>query len=259
MNKEIIVYTVLTGKSYDKLCQPSIISEKVDYVCFVDKGNKIKSYEGVWKLEEIDFEIEDAGRLSRYPKILPHRTIISQYKYSLYIDANIDIKDVFIYNRIFDLISNNQILALINHPYRDCPYQELYVCIAGCKGGWLDLIRQYIYLRRKKVPKHSGLFEANIIFREHNNLDVVKFGEIWWKTFLYYSKRDQLSLVTAIKESNIHYSLFLDQNSSSRNHFALELRPHLSQVPTFSQKLRFRFINLFRGLGRCLLKDYKKT
>lgn len=256
--KRIVIYTALIGDNYDDIIQPKSICDFADYICFVKKGAKKESYIGVWKIEEIDYNIDDNGRLSRYPKLLPHKTIISNYKYSLYIDANITIKDVYVYNRILALISEGKPLALVNHPYRDCPYQELYVCIAGCKGSWKDLFRQYIYLKYCRIPRHSGLYEANVIFREHNNPDIIKMGELWWHTFMKYSRRDQLSLITTLKITGIHVDYFLEKQYSARNHPAFDITSHKPQKYNFQQKIEFRIVSALRIIGRLVLKDYKK-
>ena len=74
-----------------------------------------------------------------------------------------------------------------------------------------------------------------------------------------YSKRDQLSLVSAISEIGVEVEYFLPPEYSSRNHYAFELKEHLVQRSSKKMKLRRCVVNLFRGIGRKLLKNYKKS
>lgn len=253
MNKYVI-YTVLIG-GYDNVLDPLVNNELIDFICFVGKGESILHKSEVWKFVEIDSAINDNGRVSRIPKILPHKTIISDYEYSLYIDANILIKDKYIFERLFNLASSETRIALLQHPFRDCVYQEAYVCIASLKGGWLDILKQICFLKWKKIPKHNGLYEANVIFRKHNDSKIVFMDELWWKTFMNYSKRDQLSLVYAIKESNVQVSYFLTPGQTTRNHFAFEKTAHLTMKQKKQNKIKKCIINNISKVSRKILKE----
>lgn len=254
MNK-IVVYTVMVG-NYDKLFQPEVVREDIDYYCFTDANLETSNgRNGVWIIERVPFSHKDNGRVSRFPKILPHRTVLSLYDYSLYIDANLIIKDDYIYNRIDELIKENVNLALIKHPSRDCAYQEAYNCIAGCKARWRDILRQIAFLKRKCFPEHWGLFEANVIFRKHNEATVQKLDEVWWKTFMKYSKRDQLSLVYALWSTGVNISYFLPQEYSTLNHPSFQRLEHLPQKDSQSVKFKKWLISLVIKSAKSHLKD----
>ena len=255
--KRYVVYTALVGSNYDKLLNLACKSEDFDYICFVKKGAKSQDYENGWKIEEIDSDIEDNGRLSRVPKLLPHKTIVKKYEYSLYIDANINIKGESIYKRFLELAATNKTLAMLRHPFRDCVYQEAFVCIAACKGGWLDILRQIFFLKRKGIQKHSGLYEANLIFRKHNEDEIRILDELWWRTFMTYSKRDQLSLIYALKESGLQPSFFLESGLTTRNHPDLEKVQHKKQHPTKSTNFKQKIVSITYGLFKPLLKEEK--
>lgn len=252
-NNKIVIYTVLVG-NYDKLCQPKIVSEGIDYFCFTDK-NDCNDRIGVWQIVKDPFPHKDNGRVSRFPKILPHKTVLSKYDYSLYIDANLIIRDEYVYKRIEELVKNETKLALIKHPARDCAYQEAYNCIAGCKAKWRDLIRQILFLKRKGFPEHWGLFEANVIFRKHNDDEVKNTDELWWNTFMKYSKRDQLSLVYSLWITNVKYSFFLSEQYSTLNHPSFERLEHLPQKDSASIKIKKWLVSLFINSAKDRLKD----
>ena len=258
MKSNAVVYTIMVG-GYDNICQPQSISNKVDYVCFVEANNTCGKNIGIWRIEKIPFAHKDNGRLSRFPKLLPHETIISQYDYSLYIDANLIIMDSSIYDRVEELIEKGEKLALIKHPARDCAYQEAYNCIAGCKARWRDLFRQIFFLKRHKFPKHWGLYEANVIFRKHNDPEVKAMDELWWKTFMRFAKRDQLSLVYALRETGIHFDFFLPEGYSTLNHKGFERLEHLPQKDTKSVKFKKWLVSLIINRAKSRLKDPVKN
>ena len=255
MNKRIVVYTALIGKGYDNILQPAVISEDVDYICFVRKGEKNADYNGIWRIEELDYDLKNNVCLSRYPKLMPHKTCVSGYEYSLYIDANVIIKDSRVYDRINELVVADCPIAMLQHPYRDCVYQDAYICIAGCRASWWDVLRQIVFLKYKRFPKHYGLFEANVIFRKHNDKTITEFGELWWKTFMRFAKRDQLSQGYAMRETSVHPALFLPKGYSTRNHPWFEVVSHLSQKETTSIKIKKSIVKVLLEFMRKALKE----
>lgn len=225
MGKEhsIVIYTVLVG-DYDTLNQPYVTIPGVDYICFVK--SKTLDFIGIWKIVEIGILINNDIRLSRFPKILPHETLLRNYEYSLYIDANIIISDMFVYERIKELIKNQTKLSLIKHPARNCAYQEIYNCIAGCKASWTSLIRQFLFLKYKKYPQNCGLYEANLIFRKHNDIYIRHFDNLWWNTYVRFSTRDQMSLAYALYKERLDFCYFVQPPFSTTDHPAFKRLNH---------------------------------
>lgn len=254
MNRHLI-YTALIGEKYDNLMTLSAIDERFDYICFVRKGDKQCDYVGNWRIVELECVSEDNVRLSRYPKLVPHKTEVAKYEYSIYIDANINITGEDIYNRFFELVEKDVHIALLKHPFRDCVYQEAYVCIAALKGGWFDIIRQIVSLRMSGVKSHLGLYEANFIFRKQNSPEIVKLGELWWKTFKKYSKRDQLSLIYSLHKTNIIPNYFLEPGYTTRNHPSLEKVQHNKQVSSAKDCFKRRVVSILYCIFKPLLKE----
>jgi hypothetical protein len=52
------------------------------------------------------------------------------------------------------------------------------------------MIRKY---RQQGYPEHNGLVEDNFLMRRHNEPEMIRFAEEWWKNVLEFSRRDQLS------------------------------------------------------------------
>ena len=258
MNKYLI-YTALVGSAYDNIISLSTIDERFDYVCFVRKGEKNAEYVGNWRIVELDNVVEDNARLSRFPKLVPHRTEVAKYDYSLYIDANINIKGLDIYNRFFELVEKDERMALLKHPFRDCVYQEAYVCVAALKGGWFDIVRQIISLRLSGVKPHSGLYEANFIFRKHNDSAIASLDELWWSTFLKYSKRDQLSLVYSLYKTGIKPAFYLKSGLTTRNHPSLEKIQHNKQTTSKEVNFKRKVVAVLYRIFKPILKKEKKN
>lgn len=257
MNKYLI-YTALVGSAYDNIISLSTIDKRFDYICFVRKGDKKTEYVGNWRIVELESVVKDNARLSRYPKLIPHKTEVANYDYSLYIDANININGDDIYAHFVKLVENDEKIALLKHPFRDCVYQEAYVCVAALKGGWFDIIRQIVSLKMSDVRPHSGLYEANFIFRKHNDVEIASFDELWWSTFMKYSKRDQLSLIYSLKKKNMRPIYFLEPGFTTRNHPSLEIIQHNKQIPTAQMKLKKEIVSVLRRIFKPLLKEETK-
>jgi len=236
--------------NYDAIQQPLVIDNGFDYICFVRKGLKETNYIGKWRIEEIPIELDDDIRLSRYPKILPHRTCLVYYDYSLYVDANIIISGDYVYNRIRELAKSKTTLALINHPARDCVYLEALSCMIACKASWTSLIIQMLYMKLRRVPSHNGLYEANVIFRNHNDEHIKLIDELWWDTYMRFSKRDQLSLAYSLYVRGWNKCFFLPLGKSTSNHDSFIRNAHLPRKDSSSlylkKKIGISFVILWK-------------
>lgn len=187
--KHFVVYTVQIG-GYDIVQQPLVIDERFDYILFSD-SDELKS-SGVWQLRSIPYENADLTRVSRYPKMHPHK-LLEGYKASLYIDANIQITSAIIYENFINLYEKQYDWGAIKHPNYDCIYEDAYnvmVLALEKEGAVFEWCHQ---LRKESFPRNIGLFENNVIYRRHT--DVVKIiDELWWDLYQKYTRRDQLTL-----------------------------------------------------------------
>ena len=205
VNKKFVVYTVLIG-SYDNILQPLVIDERFDYVLFSDITNRDSI--GVWKLKSIPYSNDDLTRVSRYPKMHPHK-LLGEYLASLYIDANVQIIGKEIYDRVVECYEKNIDWAGVQHPYRDCIYDEAYA-IFGLDTEE-NIFRWCHRLRQEKYPRHRGLFENNIIFRLHNK-KTLEIDSLWWTLYEQYTRRDQLTLFYVLyKVKEVEVALLLSR------------------------------------------------
>ena len=110
----------------------------------------------------------------------------------LWVDANVDVLDDYIFNEMGKTSSK---LLIPLHFNRDCIYKEiesLYNLPRKESADVLDEMR--IVLQNNKMPQHYGLNETNLIFRRHNDSQIINIMEEWWSFIRKISKRDQVSL-----------------------------------------------------------------
>lgn len=213
--KNFVIYTVLTG-GYEDILQPLVVDERFDYILFTDICNVEKV--GIWTVRNIPEDMgRDYIRLSRYPKAHPVR-MLAGYVVSLYIDANIQIKDEWIYTRVCELYHNNIEYAGVRLVLtgRDCIYDHSFdMCRVNAEHDYVA-IKQCHELYLKGFPSHFGLNENNIIYRKHTDL-IRKVGEEWWYWITNFSRRDQFSFMYCLWKYKVQLNYILPDGEDSRN------------------------------------------
>lgn len=194
MNHNIfVVYSVLVGK-YDTVRQPLVVDERFDYILFTDSIEN-ETVIGLWQLHPITYKSKDPVRVSRYPKMHPEE-LLSKYKASLYIDANVQIIDKKIYERVIDLYSSPVDWSGIS-PYpaalQDCIYEHAYWAMINNLESEEVVFKLCHFLRHEGYPQNYGLLENNAIFRKHNEA-CHRVNLMWWDMYCRFSRRDQLTL-----------------------------------------------------------------
>jgi hypothetical protein len=205
-----VVYSCITG-GYDKLPQGKP-AEGFDYICFVDRETMasnedvINASRGVI-FREITLTEVSPQDANRYYKMRPHE-VLREYDESLYVDGNIRLRgNPF---KLFVDVPPDKSVALYSQPHRDCVYQELdeLVRVGIARGSDAASLKRC--MRTLGLPANSGLFEANIIFRRHNDPECTVLMDMWWKLWQRaLLKRDQplLALVDFVTDKKVTYSL----------------------------------------------------
>ena len=222
MNKSVI-YTCLTG-NYDGLKQPKYIYDGYDYICFSNEFSE--SHIGIWEIRKIPFETNDKLRLSRFVKINPHLAL-PEYEYSLWMDSNLQIVGDELKDKLDELIQKDTFMAFVPHPIYNCIYADAFKCIWDGRDSYLMIKKQVKYLKSQGYPFGNGLYENNLIFRKHNHCSSVTVSEAWWKMYMTYSKRDQLSLCYVLWANHINsVELLLPHGVSTHNYEAIKRVKH---------------------------------
>lgn len=214
--KKYAIYTVLTG-GYEDILQPNVIDSRFDYILFSNDFQE-KTI-GIWQIREIPTVVDssDNKRLSRYPKSHPE-DMLGEYVASLYIDANIQIADHWVYERFVELSDRKVELAGIKLlcTGRDDIYRHAYDMCVMCVENDMSAILQMHELYKRGFPEHFGLNENNIIFRTHSK-KMKHVDEEWWWWITHYSFRDQFSYMYCLWKHNVHFEYFLPEGEDSHN------------------------------------------
>jgi hypothetical protein len=220
-----VIYTSLVG-AYDVLKQPLVIDYSYDYICYSNDFDTDKI--GVWTIKKIPYSSDSKTRLSRYVKIQPHK-VLKDYDYSVWIDSNLQIKTEAFYAAIEKQIANNSLISQVPHtlPPIDCVYDEIKYALKLAVVSYRDAKKQYQHLKQSGFPKHFGLLENNIIFRDHNNELVKKISDSWWDEYLSYTNRDQFSLMFVYWQNNFFPTYLFGPNTCTRNSDCIIYHPHV--------------------------------
>ena len=203
---KIVVYTAIFG-NYDQLLDPLIAHDDIDFVYFSEK--KIPNL-STWLFRPLKKDWGCPIKNNRYCKMHPHALFKNDnYEASIYLDANILVVDSWFYNRAFNLLKENCRIALVNHPIRYCCFQELETVLR------FNLISSETYkialkFLTENFSKNRGLFEANLIYRNHNDDKLNAFCEEWWTCFNHVCNRDQVTLPYLIEKHRLTPTFFFN-------------------------------------------------
>ena len=206
-----VIYTVLTG-GYDRLEQPAVVDPSYDYICFTEKDGK----DGVWQLRKIPFETPDNITRARYSKLQPH-VVLPEYEYSVFMDANLCIIGPEFYEKVEAAIARGDSFAVVEHPQRDCVWEELRYCFLKEKLTADQAFRHHRYLKSIGMPRHAGLYETNILLRAHNQPEIQALDNAWWQAYCNCCTRDQLTLTPSLFLAQYRPALLLAPGLCSRN------------------------------------------
>lgn len=231
-NKNIVVYTCITG-FYDDLLPPREIESGIDYICLTDQSTL---HIAGWKMQLIPPEFGQFALANRFAKMHPH-LVFPEYEISVYIDGNIEIISEL--RLLVRQALVNQDIALYEHPFRDCVYEEARECAAiGHDWHWTIKKQMKIY-KQNNFPVGHGMFECNVIFRRHNSPAVRSLMEAWWDEFTNGVKRDQLSFTyLAWKLGVVIQGLGKSDQRLSRRNFSLSIG-HRFNINRFNQMRGF--------------------
>lgn len=194
------VYSVNIG-GYDKLIQPLIDADNVDFYIVSDKKpNKL----GKWKWLDANKYLKGMNlsnvKKARYIKTHPH-LIFNDYDYSIFIDGNI--RCILNISEFVNNINSKTGIAIHPHPYRDCVYKELIALDISGKGNYPQMKKQVNGYKKEGMPDKFGLFETNVLVRNHNNYLCKKLMEDWWTEIELKSERDQLSFTYVLWKNKL--------------------------------------------------------
>lgn len=122
-------------------------------------------------------------------KILAHKYFSSPF--SIFLDGNIFL-NVPASKILSDLLKDAD-MALFQHPYRNCLYQEYSHARKRVLPVLQPLMDEQVNnYRQEGMPVNFGLGECGMLIRKNNDV-TAEFNERWWAEICRYTNRDQMS------------------------------------------------------------------
>ena len=241
---KLAIFTIIKD-DYDWLSDISKLSLIFDCFCYTNKDHLIKKkqFKG-WKIRNLSIynyhkdnvnSKKENFLITRWFKFYPY-IHLSEYDYSLYIDANLDLNKN-IEKLISSIKKKDFSLCIFKHPYRKSVKEEI------CHAYWNKKIKKeefkilknlYFSYKKKKNFIDTELFENNIRFTNHNSMYA---KSILNKTYLLLKKypfRDQVILPFIIFYLNESRNKILIKDSS---HKYFRVKPH--KIKSFKNIRRF--------------------
>lgn len=241
-----VIYTCITG-NYDQLNNHSYIHPDWDYVCFTDDTSiKKNNHNSCWKIKPLVFNKMDYVRKNRWHKLHPH-ILFPEYERSVYVDGNVNFLSDEIFADLDMAIEASRKISLGPHSARNCVYDELIACLKYEKDDPEIMKKQIHLIRKDGFPEKQGLFENNIIYREHHDETVIKMMNDWWWWIKNYSIRDQLSFTYVLWKNDYRISPLSDAPYRDSKKVSLwHSNNHVTKIELIRQKKIFA--ELFRKL-----------
>ncbi len=195
-NARIVIYTCVFNE-YDKLKEPRIKLESARYICFTDNPG-LRS--DIWEIVVLDDHLENPRRVSRLPKLLPHK-YLPDHDFSIYLDGTLRLGNVSGKRLIAECLGEAEI-GLYPHHARNCLYEEAAYCVSVGKETADSVTPQLERYEDAGFPRKYGLFENALIVRK-NTARVRELNELWWREYSNGSQRDQLSLMYCLWHTGI--------------------------------------------------------
>ena len=211
--KKFVIYSAIIG-NYDEILQPTIVDDRFDYILF--SNDFIDRRIGIWQIRNIKYHNDIQTKIARWVKTHPEE-LLPEYECSLWIDANIDIKDISVYERIINLYNEGKMISSMVHLWRNCIYDEMIAVVKHKFETEECIIKWGHQLRKNKYPLKNGLFETGVLFRNHKKSLMISFDKLWWQCIEKYSRRDQLSFNFVLWKLNIECEYFLSNRENTRN------------------------------------------
>ena len=179
------IFTVIIG-NYDTIKQPLLVEEGVEYILFTNNTGLLDA--GLWNVVQISSE-QWQGRterennilLSRKVKMLPHKYLPEGAEWSLYIDADMLIKEPL--TRLLKDLRENTFFAACRHSYCSSVREEIEDLVARGMVDVTQIENQWQRYAEWGFKDNMGISENGLLFRRHNDARVAQLMELWWEEY----------------------------------------------------------------------------
>lgn len=251
MTNDSVVYTAVFG-NYDRVAAVQR-TWRGAFMCFTDNPDLVGSG---WEVVRIEPGEEGPAVASRRFKMLPHK-YLGAFTRSLYVDANIALRRSP--SVLFDKYLEGHLMALPEHRFRNCAYAEAQACVRDGLLAQEVAARQTAAYRAAGFPENHGLTENNVIFRRHNDPDVIGLMEAWWKEYLQFGRRDQISLPFLLWQRAFAVAHIEEGPRVSREYFDLRLHGRDAGLAPWSRLVMIAHQRRYQGGIYRLLSDLDRA
>lgn len=175
-----VCVTVIFG-DYDNLKEPTVVNPKWKYYVISDRHHK----SNVWKTKI--FKDSKLTNKQKTGYVITQLHKLLDYDIAILVGGQIQI------NNSLDKYLDDEIdFIAIEHPTRNCIYEEAMACILLDKDD-PKRIAQTIYRYKKEgLPLNVGMIQTGVTIRRKTK-QINDFCDSWYKALLDGSHRDQLS------------------------------------------------------------------
>jgi len=218
-SQRIAIYTAISD-DYDSIKLPERIDPHIDYILFTNRP----AYDtGVWQIRPMTYFADDKTRMARFVKTHPH-VLLYGYDIAIWIDSNImilgDIAPI-----IDEFLRSGKPVGAIPHPMRESICEEIEACIRYRRDD-PDIMHEQLSHYRSMGFDINILIESNFLIFNLRDERTRHFLDAWWGEIERYSKRDQLSLPYALKQTGVAWHPLMQRPNSIRNHRAFAFATH---------------------------------
>lgn len=221
-----LIYTVITG-NYDSIKQPLVVEEGVEYILFTNNPKIIDA--GVWKVVQIPSE-QWQGRserennilLSRKVKMLPHKYLSVGAEWSIYIDADMLIKEPL--TQLLRDLREDTLFVACRHSYCASVQEEIQDLLNKKMVDEQQIQHQWQRYAEWGFEDDLGISENGLLIRRHNDARVIQLMELWWEEYKKGSLRDQVSLMPCMYRIGFMQHFQFIEMDIRNNHFVEVMR-----------------------------------
>lgn len=207
------VYTILFGDYEELLPQPALVQSVTDAFCFTDDPS-LQSDE--WTVVHVGRRLPgDVVRSQRAIKVC-FFDYLADYDEVLYIDNSVRLKQAP--EKILDYWLAEADMALFEHSFRDRLIDE-FDEVARLNYDDAVRVHEQLWDYARTAPE---VLDAKPLWTgmmaRRNTPEVRHAMQVWYENVLRYSRRDQLSVLVALRDAEIGLHTFPRDNSESEWH-----------------------------------------
>ncbi|MCC2033418.1 glycosyltransferase domain-containing protein [Microbacterium allomyrinae] len=210
----ICVYTALIGQ-YDGLIEQSVAAQSTaDFICFTDDPDLTSE---TWEIRRVKRAFgQDPVRSARLLKILGDDSL-DEYDVTLYIDASVLLRRVP-EQVVEDWLTDGDDIALSTHGYREQLLDEFDEVVRLQYDDRSRVYEQLVdySLDCPEVLESRPLWTGILVRRR--NPAVAATMRVWANHVLRYSRRDQLSVLAALRSGDASVRVLQVDNFDSPDH-----------------------------------------